>query len=308
MPWDSDEDDVDAAWGHSEEPRGGDVRERDGDPVESAGTGDEDDQDGSNETDALPLDVDWRQFLLATIQSLGVVAAGFVLAAIVTTIGLVALGVESTEALTDRPRLFGAMTAVGFLGFVAAALVFVATREDRDVVHWHRPVPKDLGFVIVGVIVLYVTNLGASVALAAASAFAESVFGSGFDPGTHEYVRLGSSNPELFLVMIPVSLFVVGPAEELLFRGVVQGLFRKVTGPVVAIAIASSLFGLAHFSASSGGDPVTYLVVAGVLGVVLGGLYEYTETILVPAAVHGSWNALVFAAQWAQATGALPAA
>jgi membrane protease YdiL (CAAX protease family) len=94
--------------------------------------------------------------------------------------------------------------------------------------------------------------------------------------------------------MIPVALFFVGPAEELLFRGVVQGLLRRSFGVVPGLLGASALFGVGHYLAISSGSAWTYLLVAGALGLVLGAVYEYTENIVVPAITHGLWNAGLF--------------
>jgi len=115
-------------------------------------------------------------------------------------------------------------------------------------------------------------------------------------PGANQAVLAGSGDPTYFLAMIVVSLLVVGPAEELLFRGAVQGRLRESWGPWPAIIAATVLFGLVHIPAVTGGfeAQLSYALVAGVLGVVLGYLYEYTNNLVVPAVTHGCYNASLF--------------
>lgn len=120
----------------------------------------------------------------------------------------------------------------------------------------------------------------------------------GEETGTNAAVETGMQNPELLLLMIPASILIVGPGEELLFRGVVQGRLREVMGPVGAITIAGTVFVAIHWFALSGGSPMGNLVALGVLLVpsfVFGFSYEYTNNILVPSLAHGLYNATLFA-------------
>lgn len=115
-------------------------------------------------------------------------------------------------------------------------------------------------------------------------------------PGANQAVLAGSGDPTYFLAMAVVSILVVGPAEELLFRGAVQGRLRESWGSWPAIIAATVLFGLVHIPAVTGGfeAQLSYALVAGVLGVVLGYLYEYTNNLVVPAVTHGCYNASLF--------------
>jgi hypothetical protein len=105
--------------------------------------------------------------------------------------------------------------------------------------------------------------------------------------------------------MIPVAILLVGPFEELVFRGGVQGILRRTWGPGVAIVVASVLFGLVHWIAltGAGGSRVPYVTVAATLGLVLGYLYERSRNLVVPAVVHGLYNTVLFGAQYLSATG-----
>ena len=91
---------------------------------------------------------------------------------------------------------------------------------------------------------------------------------------------------ELLLISV-----LAGLGEELLFRGVIQGLGTRLTGsPALGLAIASLLFGLAH--------PITrtYAVVATLIGLYFGWLYLATGNLLVPVVAHAAYDfvALVY--------------
>lgn len=117
------------------------------------------------------------------------------------------------------------------------------------------------------------------------------------DTGRNAAAEMGMENPEILLLLIPASVLLIGPGEELLFRGVVQGRLREVFGPAVAVGLASTVFAGLHWFALSGGSPTGNLVALGVLvipALVFGTSYEYTGNIVVPSLIHGIYNATLF--------------
>jgi len=117
------------------------------------------------------------------------------------------------------------------------------------------------------------------------------------ETGTNQAAQIGMENPETLLLLIPASILIIGPGEELLFRGVVQGRLREVFSPVPGILVPSVVFAGLHWFAISGGSPTGNLVVLGVLVVpalVFGVAYEYTGNIVVPSLIHGLYNATLF--------------
>jgi membrane protease YdiL (CAAX protease family) len=77
---------------------------------------------------------------------------------------------------------------------------------------------------------------------------------------------------------------LAGLGEELLFRGLIQaGLARLLPG-WLALLSASVLFGLAHFATS------TYAVVAGLMGLYLGGLFLLQGSLLAPIVTHALYD------------------
>lgn len=74
-------------------------------------------------------------------------------------------------------------------------------------------------------------------------------------------------------------------AEELLFRGVLQRQLQRRITPLLAVAIAALLFGLAHVAGSWG-----YVAVAVIAGGVYGLVYYWTGRIVWAVLVHWLLN------------------
>ncbi|AFK18504.1 CPBP family intramembrane metalloprotease [Haloferax mediterranei ATCC 33500] len=103
-------------------------------------------------------------------------------------------------------------------------------------------------------------------------------------------------DPELLVALAVLSILVIAPAEEFLFRGAIQGRLRKNFGPFGAIGIASAIFASLHVFNFIGGGIVVLVPVAVLflVGVVLGYVYERTGNLVVPIAVHALYNATLF--------------
>lgn len=229
---------------------------------------------------------DTRTRIVNLLHSIGVVVAaflvGFVLAFLVAqALSLVGLGREDTLTLV-------ALFAAQFTGFGLVVLAYVVVRDERDLFGIRVPTLRDLGWVAVGFVALFVAALVISAVIRALGA----------QTATNQVVTEGQQNPQLFLYLIPIAVLFVGPGEELVFRGVVQGLLRRAYGVGPAIVVTSVFFGVAHIFALTGSGKVTYMAVAGAMGVVLGLVYERTENIVVPSAIHGLWNAFLFGSLW----------
>lgn len=102
--------------------------------------------------------------------------------------------------------------------------------------------------------------------------------------------------PSVLLVMIPLSFLLIGPGEELLFRGVIQGTLRRVFSAPAAIVLASATFAPAHIISLQGGIGAlaVSISVLFVPGLVFGYVYERTGNLVVPALSHGAYNATLF--------------
>jgi hypothetical protein len=73
---------------------------------------------------------------------------------------------------------------------------------------------------------------------------------------------------------------LAGIGEELLFRGLIQTATARWVGPWGGLLLASAAFGLAH--------PITplYALLAGLIGLYLGGLFLATANLVVPVTAH----------------------
>lgn len=242
-----------------------------------------------------------RQGALWTlIAAVLLVAAGIVASVITTGLAVVPalqLGLPSTSPFTFALTIIGAG-----LGFTATVAAYLAYRDAGIDYIGHRvPSLSDLGWVFGG----YVAVIGSVMVIGVLL----QLVGSSPDT-TNQAAAQGMENPELFLWFIPLSLFVVGPAEELLFRGVVQGRLRESFGPWVAVPVAAGLFALIHFFALTGGAADRFIAI-GILFVpslVFGVAYERTGNIVVPTLIHGTYNATLGALLYvAMRFGAQPA-
>jgi hypothetical protein len=239
-------------------------------------------------------DVDWVGRVGSLGRAVVVVLVVFLTAAVVARLGLdaaLAAGVVASESL----EALVVVNVLQFVGFGLGVAGYLAVSDDWELLSVRVPSLRDLGWVLGGVAGIL---LAAAIVGQVLSAFDVEV-------AQNQVIATGQRNPEYFLYMIPVSLLLVGPFEELVFRGGVQGLLRRTWGGWPAVVIASGLFGLVHWIAlvGGGGGRVAYVVVAATLGLILGSLYERTRNLLVPALVHGIYNSVLFGFQYAAAVG-----
>lgn len=233
------------------------------------------------------------------------------LRAVGVAVGLAVTGMLSLTLVAVIGTLFGvllrlpvvvalaiAATVAHFLGFVGVAWVYLRHRgydseQQRSYIGLRRPTVRQLGLVVAG-------NLVIVVLLAVLFGLVEMFSLLPADEGTEsvqdELADLGVG-AGVYLVLVVFMLAVVGPTEEVLYRGVIQNRLREQFSVVPAIAIASAVFTAIHLQ--------IFLVGSGILGVavgflalfipsiVLGVVYEYTENIAVPSLVHGIHNSLI---------------
>lgn len=113
---------------------------------------------------------------------------------------------------------------------------------------------------------------------------------------SNEAATTAFENPEIIPLLIPLQFLLVGPGEELLFRGIIQGTLREHFGAWGAIFLASLAFAPAHILALTGGltAVVTSIGVLFVPSLLFGYAYERTQNLVVPALAHGLYNATLF--------------
>jgi len=229
--------------------------------------------------------------------TLGLAVVGAV-AGIVTLVvavnALTALGVPVRDSIVLQYGL--TVLSLQGIGFIVTVLVFLQMRDRFDLIRAHVPSLKDVALMVGGLI-------GLLVLLAAISALYSVI---GVETPEVQLVEEGLENPELMLLLIPLAYLLIGPGEELMFRGAVQGLLREVYAPGPAIVVASLIFALAHVTNVIGAPPsqmAAYLGAIFALSLLLGALYEYTDNLVVSAFVHATYDAILFLAIYAQGIG-----
>lgn len=185
------------------------------------------------------------------------------------------------------------------VGLVAVGAIYLAFRQlDASYLRIGWPSLRDVAWTAAATVALFVTLGGLSVLIQQ----------FGLSATDHSIAQTGRETPELLLVLMPLSVLVTGPAEEFLYRGVIQTRLTEAFDARVAVVLAAVVFGLVHAPAYGlangiGWSLVTTLAVLFVLGVVLGIAYEYSGNLVVPAIAHGLYNAVVFGQLYADATG-----
>lgn len=177
------------------------------------------------------------------------------------------------------------------LGFAAVGVFFVLLiGEDRTFIDFDRPNRMDAVLVTAGTAGLVAFNITMQwVAVQ-----------SGFESSTQFTLPAGVGSLELLLGLSIVFLLIVGPTEELFFRGVIQRYLDGALTRKGAYAWTGAIFAAFHLPgvAGTGGGPAQYLLVGGILFVVswtLSWLYDRSRNLLVPILTHGCYNILVFA-------------
>ena len=218
-------------------------------------------------------------FALLVASAITAPAAG-----LAVSLGLVAEGTTAFQVLR---------TVLQFAGFLLAVVGYLAITDEWKLVGISRPTLRDGGLVVGGGLILFAFQYGALFVLGEV----------GLSTGQNQAIVPAGDPVVYYLTMIAVSLLVVGPVEEVLFRGVVQGGLRRAFDAIPAIVLASLAFGLIHLPSVSGtlAERWAYVAVVVVLGSVLGALYERTNNVLVPGLAHGVYNAVIYVVLLAEA-------
>jgi membrane protease YdiL (CAAX protease family) len=240
--------------------------------------------------DPTPVDQAVAVGTAVVLGALGILVG--LVAVVVLAFVLAAAGVDVTE----RPLLsiVVSLVSVQGIGLSVVGLAYLAmSGRGLGFVRARVPTLRDLLWTLAGfiaiVVLLVVVGIAAQVIAAATNV----------ETAQNSVTQVAQEDPAVLLLLIPAAFLVIGPAEELLFRGIIQGRLRQVFGPVSAIGIASLVFGFAHATALTGGSggiasfliPLTAL---SLLSVVFGVTYEKTDNLVVPALIHGAYDAFLF--------------
>lgn len=224
-------------------------------------------------------------------------AAGIGLAGYLTTqLGAATIGSIIGLVTISAFQLEGTLGAYPgiVVGFGAGALIFVAlyfalSRHDWSYIDLRWPSTRDLAYTVGALGLLIVALIGISQLFELL----------GVAPSTHGIEQdAREGDPTVLLFLIPLTILVIGPAEELVFRNIVQKRLGESISMWGAITVTSVIFAVVHFGAYATSESLAEiggsLGVVFLLSIVLGWSYAKTQNILVPSIAHGVYNALQF--------------
>lgn len=238
----------------------------------------------------------FKTFVRFLLLGFGSLALLFVIQILLYTFAVAAFG--------DIPTTGMAAQIISFLSLGLGTLVVATAYLNAKDLDWsfldvRRPSLRDVGWILVGVVLIL---LGFLVVVSAFQAL-------GVTTAEHSSTdTVASGSPALVALFVAASILVVGPGEELLYRNIIQKSMYASVGKRTAVLLASVIFALVHIPAYSAGGAAagavaSTLVAIFVLSLVLGGVYARTGNVLVPAMVHGIYNALSFYSTYANGGG-----
>ncbi|PSP56135.1 CPBP family intramembrane metalloprotease [Halobacteriales archaeon QS_1_67_19] len=196
-------------------------------------------------------------------------------------------------------RLALGAVALGLGTGTVALIYFRWTGKSLSYLDFRVPTKRDVGYFAAGVLALFGLQIGVSVLFAQL----------GLSTASHSVEQAAQTgDPTILLLLIPASWLIIGPGEELLYRNIIQKSLYDIFGEWGAVIVASVVFALAHILAYAGGASslvslANTLAVIFLLSLILGATYLKTDNLTVSAAIHGTFDAVVFAAMYVQITG-----
>ncbi|MFW5952805.1 MAG: CPBP family intramembrane glutamic endopeptidase [Candidatus Natronoplasma sp.] len=223
-----------------------------------------------------------RSRLSLIFEVIGITILAFLASLFLGFIFYLSLGVLGYDVETTFARV-GA-TILGQIAFLGLAYIYIRLRDVT--VPFDMPSRTDLKYVFGGTLLALTTAIVFSQILLYFDLMPESVI-----------EEIAEIDPMFLIVLAILSVVLIAPAEELLFRGAVQGRLRSRYGPFPAITVASLLFGSFHLFNYTG-DVLSIVMTTSlivVLGGILGGLYERTQNLAVPILIHAIYNFILLA-------------
>ena len=243
----------------------------------------------------------WRTVFV----SIGLGAVGILFPLLVV---FIAAGILILARAPFTATVIGGLVLLQFLLFVVVGVGYLASRgfDGDDIVRYlgvDLPSVRDIGLILLTWIVMFIAMI--VVAILITMIVPELVGVEETEPAENPATGAIEEHPEFILIAIVGMFLVVGPAEEILFRGVIQNRLRERLSAIPAIILASAIFAVAHTVALVGQDPVAIAMTIGILfvpSIGFGAIYEYTGNIVVPSLLHGFHNSVVLLAVYAAAT------
>ena len=109
-----------------------------------------------------------------------------------------------------------------------------------------------------------------------------------FSEGVGQVYGLKSSEPVWVISLLLI--FPIGPGEELYWRGLIQRSFARKTNANIGLLVASLAYALVHLPTLN--PPLILTALIG--GLVWGGLYKSTNSLVPGIVSHVMWDLMIF--------------
>lgn len=233
--------------------------------------------------------------LRASAVAVGIGAAALLVGSLIASIGAVVLG-----SVVEDPSFALQTTVTTSVFAVALALLTVLYVGVRDLpwsyIDLRVPGLRDVVYAVGGAIGL----LGGIIVISLLFQI------TGVEIAESQIEQQATEgDPTFLLVLIPLSYLAIAPGEELVYRNLVQKYLYEEFSRAGAVVVGSVAFALVHFLQYYSADTLAMLSslsVILVLSLVLAAVYERTDNLLVPIFVHGTVNAVQFAALYVRLT------
>lgn len=227
----------------------------------------------------------------STLVAIGLTVFGLIGAAIATVPAILvdpALGRSLAAASIEGRTTYMVLNFVGMA--LAGGLYLAATGRGWSYVDIRLPSKRGWGYVLAGFVGTLAFYVLVNVLVQVLS----------LPTAESEVIRVIDNDQTMVLIMILIVFFFNAPAEEFLFRNVVQKRLYDAFGRLQSVLIASGIFALVHF-------PMyvlladSMLATASSLSIIFGGslifgyLYAKTGNLVVPIVAHATLNAVQFA-------------
>ncbi|AAG18921.1 CPBP family intramembrane glutamic endopeptidase [Halobacterium salinarum] len=223
---------------------------------------------------------------IAVLLTIVAIAFGSILA-VSLLIGYMRLTPAATGNVGPIVEIGVSLIALQGLSFPLVAWAYLRWRGDGwSLLNVSVPSLRDIGYVLGGFFASFTGLFIISIVLTALSV----------ETAPNSVGETAAQNPGIIPLLVVCQFLLVGPGEELLFRGIIQGSLRERFSAGPAILLASMMFAPIHILALSGGLPAAAATIAilFVPSIVFGVLYEKTGNLAVPALTHGLYNGTLF--------------
>ncbi len=215
----------------------------------------------------------------------GILAADlFTTPAIVIEPGLLENPAETT--LASRTAYF----VLNFVGMAAAGAVYLAyTGRGWDFVDLRLPTRREWLYTLAGTVIILGFYVASTVLITLLDLPAA-------DTGVLEFV---GDDEAMVLILIAIAFLFNSPAEEFLFRNVIQKRLYAAFSRSGAVVVASAIFALVHlpvyvvFADSTLAVAVPIVLLFGG-GLILGYSYVVTENLVTPIIIHAVYNSFIW--------------